>query len=180
MTASKKMSTTLLFGLMAAAVMMLFVFGTYRAGPQTFLSWTAYLGWIIVIVLAVSAAVLGKRAKGGLLDFRAALKISFGVLVLAIFGHAFFTWLLLNVIDPHFKQTLMPLVLQNIEKTYRNFGVPEDDIRRALDAEQGQDQFTPGRMLSGMGRLIIIGFLIAVVIALIVKSKKEPLPNPGL
>jgi Protein of unknown function (DUF4199) len=180
MAERKKMSVTLVFGLIAAAVMMLFVFGTYRAGPQVFLGHLAFLGNVLVIGLAAAAAFLEKKANGGRLEFKPALKTTFSVLVLGVLGQYFFTWLLLNVIDPHFKAMLAPVVAENTEKAYRMFNVPEDQIQRALDAQRGQDSFTFGRMLQAMGFVIVPHFLIALVIAVIVKSKKEPLPEPGL
>lgn len=179
MSATKKISNTLLFGLPAALVMILFVLGTWRSGPNVFLSWTAYIGTLIAIALAVIAAVMEKRANGGQLGFRAALKVSFGVLVLAIIGQYFFTWLLLNVIDPNFRQQLLPVLLDNMQRTYRRFGVPEDQIRQSLDAEKGQSFMLSGTIL-GMCRLMIVQFLVALIIAAAVKSKKGPTPKPGV
>jgi hypothetical protein len=184
MAAPKKISTALLFGLIAAAVMILFVFGTYRAGARVFLSWTSYLGNLLIIGLAAVAGLTEKKAKGGILEFRPALKVCFAVLVLGLLGQFAFTWLLLNVIDPHFKATLFPVVAENTERTYRMFNVPEDQIQRALEAAKAEDPFTFGRMLSGLGFVIILHFLIALVIAATVKSKKQGIqkktgPNPG-
>ncbi len=133
-----KFSTTLVFGLGAALSMMLVTFGTYRAGPETFLGPAAYLGNAVIILLAAAAAFIRKRANGGVLGFRPALKAAFSVLVLGVFGQYLFTWLLLNTIDPHFRDTLLPVIAKNSEAAYRKFGMPEDQIKRALDGEKGQ------------------------------------------
>jgi hypothetical protein len=173
MAAVKKMSVTLLFGLMGALCMILFVLGTYWAGPVVFASWTSYLGAAIVVLLSSTAAVIEKRSKGGELEFRAALKVSFGVLTLAVLSQTFFTWLLMNFIDPHFKQQLVPVLLANAESAYRRFGSTEEQLRLVMDDIRAQAQWSLGRMISGMGFQFIICFLIALLIAATVKTKKS-------
>ena len=79
MGASKKITITLLFGLIAALSMILIILGTYWAGPQAFLGNTGYLGYPLVILLAATAAALEKRANGGVIDFRPALKTAFKI-----------------------------------------------------------------------------------------------------
>jgi hypothetical protein len=176
----KKMSVALLFGLIAAFCMLLFVLGTYWAGPAVFASWTSYLGAAIVVLLSSTAAVIEKRSKGGQLEFRPALKVSFGVLTLAVFSQTFFTWLLLNVIDPSFKQRLVPVLLANAESAYRKFGSTEEQLRLVLDDIRSQTQWSLGRMITGMGFQLILCFLIALLIAATVKTKKSAAPKKGL
>lgn len=171
MPAVKKMSVTLLFGLIAALCMILFVFGTYLAGPIAFLGWGAWMGRAIVILLASVAAVVEKRARDGILDFRAALKVSYGVLVLGIVAEGLFVWLVLNVIDPHFYQRLIPVMLENTEKS-KNLFKSADDLRQALNDITTQNQFSLGRVISGTGFELVGFFLIALLIAATVKTKK--------
>jgi hypothetical protein len=171
MPAVKKMSVTLLFGVMAAVCMILFVLGTYLAGPIAFLGWGVWMGRAIVILLASVAAVVEKRARDGILDFRAALKVSYGVLVLGIVAEGLFVWLVLNVIDPHFYQRLIPVMLENIEKSKSLFK-SADDLRQALNDITTQNQFSLGRVISGTGFELVGFFLIALLIAATVKAKK--------
>jgi hypothetical protein len=173
-----KFSTTLLFGLGAALSMMLVTFGTYRAGPETFLGPAAYLGNAVIILLAAAAAFIRKRANGGVLGFRPALKAAFSVLVLGVFGQYLFTWFLLNTIDPHFRDSLIPVIARNSEAAYRKFGMPEDQIKRALDGEKGVNPFALGRMVTGLGFLFVINFLIALLIAATVRTKTSSPARP--
>jgi hypothetical protein len=46
-----------------------------------------------------------------------------------------------------------------------------------VDAEKGQDPFTLGRMMTGLGFNIVIYFLIALLIAATVRTKRAPLPK---
>jgi ABC-type antimicrobial peptide transport system permease subunit len=177
MATPKKITITLLFGLIAAGCMILFTLGMYWAGPQVFLGQTAYLFHIGRICLAAVAPVLEKRAHGGAIDFRPALKTCFGVMVIGLAVQYLFTWLLLNVFDPAFRKALLPVVHDNMVKAYRRFGASENDIHAAVDAEKGQDPFTFGRMFTGLGFNIIIYFLIALLIAATVRTKRAPLPK---
>jgi hypothetical protein len=175
--APKKITITLLFGLIAAGCMILIILGTYWAGAQAFLGNTGYLGYPLVILLAAVAAALEKRANGGVIDFRPALKAAFAVLVSGLVAKGLFTWLLLHLIDQPFHQKLLPLVLENMVKTSRRFGIPEDEIQRSVDAERGQDTFSFGRMVTGTAFSIILNFLIALLIAATVRTKIAPSPK---
>jgi len=175
---AKKISIPLLFGLIAALCSILFVGGAWLAGPAAFIGSGVWLSRCIVLLLAAVAAAVEKRARGGILDFRAALKIAYGVLVLAIFAQSLMVWLIPNVFDPHFYQRLVPIMAANTEKSYRQFGATDDQLRGALADIQTNNQFSLGRVLSGTGYLLVLFFIIAALIAVTIKSKKGPTPKP--
>jgi hypothetical protein len=171
----KKITITLLFGLIAAGGMILLILCTYWAGPQAFLGNIGFLGYPMIILLAAVAAVLEKRANGGVIEFRPALKAAFAVMVSGLVAKCLFTWLLLHVIDQPFHQKLLPLVLENLVTRSRRFGIPEDEIQRSLEAERGQDTFSLGRIVTGTGFSIILHFIIAALIAATVRTRTLPL-----
>jgi hypothetical protein len=175
----KRISIALLFGLIAAGCMILFILATYWAGPKAFVGEVAFLSYAIVIGLGAAAALVQKKANGGWLSFQEAVKTCFTVFVLGLGVRTLFPWLLVNVIDPHFRQLLLPEVLARAEKSYRMLGVPEDQIRQQMEAEKGQNPFPLGSMLMGLALAYIVHFFIALVIAAVVKRKKEPAGNPG-
>src|SRR5262249_29705550 len=106
-----------------------------------------------------------KRRRGGQLGFRDALKACFGVIVFSLAIQMLFTWILVKYIDPRFGRALPEAVLRKEEATWRRFGVPEDEISKALQLEKGSDPFSFGRMLTGLARNYIVGFIIAVGVA---------------
>ena len=124
--AARKISILLLFGLIASGVMTLVIFGAWQAGPAAYVGWPLWLGRSLVILLAAIAAAIEKRARNGILSFQAALRIAFGVMVMAIVVQTLFYWLIPNVIDPHFYQRLVPVLLEKTQNDYRAIGVPED------------------------------------------------------
>ena len=178
--AAKKISIAFLFGLIAAGSMILFILATYWAGPKTFVGNIAFLSYIIVIALGAAAALVQKRANGGWLNFQDAVKTCFTVFVLGLAARTLFPWLLVNVIDPHFKQLVMPEMIANAERSYRSLGASEDTIRLQIEAII-EDPFPLGSMLLLLAITYIVHFFIALLIAAIVKRKKEePAPGPDM
>src|SRR6202000_113993 len=120
---------------------------------------------------AVAAVLAEKRQNGGYLEFRAAQKTSFGIFAMALAAQALLTWLLVNVIDTHFRSLLLPAVVENMVNAYRHFGATDDQVTRAIAIEKDSNPFSAGRMLQGLAYNYIVHFLIAVVIAVVLKRK---------
>lgn len=174
---TRKMPITLLFGLVAALCMICFVAGTWLAGPEAFNGSTVWLGRCIVLLIAAIAATMEKRARGGAIDFRSALKVAYGVLVLAILAQSLMIWLIPNVIDPHFNQRLIPVMLADAERRYRQFGGNDPQgLQAVLNDIRTNNQFSLGRVISGTGFQLVLFFIIALLIAVTVKLKKPPTP----
>lgn len=171
-TQEKPISVRLLFGGIATLVMLGIIFLGYKGGTDTFLNQTFFLINLIPLVCGVIATFIQKKRQGGYLEFRDALKIIFGILVVALALQGLFIWLLLHVFDPHFGQTLGPASLIHTEATYRRFGVPEDEIRRSIAQQKGTDPFSPGSLLLGTAIYYVLGFVVSAGLAAIVKRKK--------
>ena len=178
MTTAKPVSVTLLYGGLAGLGMILFTLATYKAGPSVFLSSTVYLMYLIPLVCGVIAALVEKRRGQGWLEFRPALRICFGILVLSTVLQTAFTWLLVHVIDPAFGKRLTPLLLANMEANYRRFGMPDDEISRNLAAAKGDDLFSFGSMALGLARDYIIGFPISLLLAVVLRRQKPAVKQP--
>ena len=175
--ATRKISITLLFGLVAALCMICFVTGTWLAGPEAFNGSTVWLGRCIVLLISAMAATIEKRSRGGVIDFRSALKVAYGVLVLAILAQGLMIWLIPNVIDPHFNQRLVPVMLNDAAKRYKQFGGNDPQgLQAVLNDIRTNNQFSIGRVLSGTGFQLVLFFIIALLIAVTVKLKKAPTP----
>jgi hypothetical protein len=172
MTQRKPISLTLLYGGIAALGMIVFTFCTYKAGTDTFLGPVVWAMYLLPLTCGVIAGLTERKRQGGYLDFRGALKIIFGIFVLALAVQVLFTWLLVHVIDPHFGEALGPAVLAKMEAAYRRFNYSDDEIRRNIEAAKGTDAFSFGSILLGLARDYVLGFLICLVLAAIIKRKK--------
>jgi hypothetical protein len=160
-------------------LMIVFTTLLYLAGVQSFIGGVAYLGYVIMIGLATAAALAQKKAGGGYLEFMEALKVCFTVFVVGLIARTFFTWLLLNVIDVNFKNVLRVEVLRKTEAVLRQFGAPEDLIEKTMNDEKTKDQFSLKAMSLGFAFSCIVHFIIALVIAAIVKKKKVEFSDAG-
>lgn len=171
-TAPEKRPIARNYGLITGLVMILFTTLLYAAGVQSFIGGVAYLGYAIMIGLAAAAAVAQKKAGGGYLEFAEALKICFTVFVIALVAQTLFTWLLLNVIDTHFKEVLKSAVITKVQEVYTRFGIPSEKIDQAITDERARDHYSLKEMSMGFAFSCIVHFVIALVVAAIVKKKK--------
>lgn len=172
-TAAPKRPVGLIYGLIGGACIVLFMTVLYKGGVQLYLGPAAWLGYVIMIGFAITAALIQKKANGGFLEFAAAAKTCFTVFVIVLAMQTLFVWLLVNKIDPHFKEQLTRAVQDKIEAAYKNFGYAPDKIDELMTEEKGKDQFTLGGMITALAFVYIIFFMISLVIAAIVKKKKE-------
>ena len=178
MGGKRKISMLLFFGSLAALCMIGFVIGAWQAGPHAFIGRPIWMGRAIVIFLGGIAASAERRQRGGSIDFRGALKVAFGVLAMGLIAEGIMTWLVMNVIDPHFYQRLVPFLLEETQRRYHNIGYSDEVINGTLNDIRTNNQFTAGRIIQGMGPLLLVFGIIAVLIAVTVKSKKRPAPTP--
>ncbi len=176
--AAKKISIAFVFGLITAASMILFILALYWAGPKVFVGQIAFLSYAIVIALGATAALVQKKANNGWLSFQEAVRICFTVFVLGLAARTLFPWLLVNVIDPHFKLLVKPEMIANAERGYRSLGVPEDTVRQQIEAMKTDEPFPLSSMLLLLAMTMIVYFLMALLIAAVVKRKPdEPAPT---
>jgi hypothetical protein len=177
----RKKPILLTYGAIASLCLIVLTLIMYRMGPQAFVGSIAYLGYPLVLIAAVTAGLVEKRRvheTGGIFRFRAVLRVCFGVIAFGLAIQTFFTWVLLNLIDPHFKHALIPVVLAKTEAVYRRFGMPDDQLAATMADERANDPFTPGRMLLGLARNYILGFLVAMLLAALIADRRWGVQRP--
>jgi len=153
--------------------MIALMYGTYLGGIRAFMSPVSYLGYGVLVGWGVAAVLIRKKNNGGYLDFQEAVKTCFRIFVIGLALQTLFYWLLLNVFDPHFKQVLAQAYSVKTKEVYQSMGgMSEDQAQRAIDSDQGADQFSPGRILMGLAQIYIILFIVALLIAAVVRRKK--------
>lgn len=172
MTQQKPIPVIWLYGGIATLGMIVVTLCSYKAGPVTFLRPGGELMYLIPLACGAIAALVRRHRQGGYLEFRNALRIIFGILVLAVALQGLFTWLLVNVIDPHFGDALRPVWLANTEAAYRRFGMPDDEVKRNIESLKGTNPFSFGSVMLGLARVYVLGFLISLILAAITKRKK--------
>jgi len=172
MTTAKKPSIVLLYGAIAAGVMILFTLASWKGGPEAFIGRTGYIKYILLIGIALVAGIAARKQNEGYLEFRRALKVIFGVMVIGMAVQTLSAWLLLSI-DTKFKLQLMPLLIAQTEATYRSFKFSEEDTARMVEQVKAGDPFSLWNMLGGLARIYIILFLVALGLAAAVGQRKR-------
>ncbi len=167
-----KTNNLLQYGLLSAVISLLVFIVLYLGGIKLFTSPVAYFAFLIPIVFAVLACVKEKKQSGGYLDFGKALKIAFGVFVISSLVTTAANYIVLNFVDPEFKQALQQYSLEMTENMMKKFGASQDQIDKAIDKAAKEDGFTIGKMMLGFAMYCILWFLFSLIIALIVRKKR--------
>jgi uncharacterized protein DUF4199 len=169
-----------IYGCIAGLCMIIFMTVLYYGGVNVYLGGIAYLGYAILIGLSIAATLAVKKASDGYLPFREALKASFTVFVIALAAQTLFTWVLLNILDPHFKLLLTEANLRKLEEVMRQMGMSDDKVDEVMKAEKGKDQFTLSLMAMGLAFSYVVHFIIALLISAIVKKKQPAFTDAGI
>ena len=101
------------FGGLSALVAVLVFVVIYIMGAEYFLSPLVWISsYAMPLFFSIWASILVKRKQGGYLEFREALKINFGVLVITGFVSTIFSFLMFNFIDQAFAESFKSLPLK--------------------------------------------------------------------
>lgn len=173
---SKKNSTILIFGSIAAICMALVMIGAWRAGPAAFIGWPVWAGRSVVVLLAAIAAIIEKDVQGKVLGFRQALRVTYGVVAMGVVTENIFEWLVPNVFDPSFYHRLLSLILSNAQYAYHRMGATDEQVRQALDDIRNNNQFSVARVTQGTAFELVLFFIVAVLVAAVVKTNKAAVP----
>lgn len=159
------------YGLIGALVAVLYFVGLYISGTTAFTSFWGYFSYAIPIIIAVIAPVMAKKEQS-YLEFRDALKLSFGVLVLSTFSTTVFGYFLFNYIDTAFAESMLQLTIQKTQETMEKFKVPQEEIDKTIKGILTTNIYAFGSMMKNFLFSCIFNFLIALIISAIVKKSK--------
>ena len=173
----KKQYTGAIYGGIAGVVLIVLTTVLYLGGVEWYLSRTAYLGYIIMIGLAVMATLMQRRAGGGWLDFQEALKTAFTVMALALAVQTIFAWILVNFIDTHFRDLLTQAVIARWEAVLRSDRVTGETFERTMADVRAKDGWSLSAMSLGFALSCIAHFFVALLIAAVVKRKRLEIPE---
>jgi hypothetical protein len=176
-TARKTSNIGLTYGLITGLIICLITLVQYLGGLKTYLNPVGFLSYILIIVMAVLAGNKQKKLNGGYLEFSEALKVTFSVFASALLLQTLFTYVLLNFIDPSFKEAVGQEVMNKSEEMMRRFGASDSQIDEALENQRGTDQFAFSRMILGYALWCIVWFIVSLIISAIIKKSKPAFPT---
>ncbi len=138
-------------------------------------NWKMILLLLVFLGLVVYAGINYRNQIGGFMSYGKAFQ--HGFVTFAVMGviATIFNIVLYEVIDPELPAKLTEVSVENAQKMMESFGVPEDQMDKAIeDAKtRGADQFSVMGALKGYPIALIFYAILSLISALIVK-KNEP------
>jgi F0F1-type ATP synthase assembly protein I len=168
----KKTSILLQYGLISALVYVASYVVFYLMGADSMLSFGGYATAIIPIVFAVIGCLQAKKENGGFLDFKEALKVSFGIMVITSFISMLFSYVLFNFIDPAFAQSVTQLTVEKLQQTFDKIGGSQEMIDKAVKDIMNKNIYSLPSLFQSFMFSCIFNFIIALIISAIVKKKR--------
>jgi hypothetical protein len=131
---------------------------------------------IFVLLLFLGLTIYGginfRNEIGGFLSYGKAWQHGFVLMVVSGLISTCFTLLLYTVIDPELPAKLTEVAMENAEKMMERFGMPADQMDKALEDAQvrTENQFKPMGLIKSFGIGIIVYAVIALVTAIFVRK----------
>ena len=173
----KKTDVGLVYGVICGVAVVAFSILLYVAGVEWYTSALAYCGFLIPIVIGFMGAYKQRSLQGGYLTFKEALKTVFIIFIISIIFDTVFSYLLLNVIDVPFREAIMQEAAVKMEKFLAKMGSSQEAIDKAMADFENPNNFSPGKIILGMFFRMIGWFIVALIIAAIVKKKRPEFEN---
>lgn len=176
-TTTNNNSIAWIMGLIAGLVMCLITLFLYLGGVEMFLSGLAWLGYLVIIAIAVIGGLRHRKLNGGYLSFAEALRTVFLIFALGFLLQTLFTYVLFNYIDVPFRDALTQAGMDKAEEMMKRLGASESQIEEARKNANDPNNNSLGRTLLSYAFLCIFFFIISLIIAAIIRKKKPPFEN---
>ncbi|MDP4151708.1 MAG: DUF4199 domain-containing protein, partial [Bacteroidota bacterium] len=92
---------------------------------------------------------------------------------LALAAQTLFSWVLFNLIDPHFRDAVARETALRTERFLRAREMPAADLQKYMEDLRNSHPYTFGSMILGLCISCIVQFIVALLIAAVVKKKKD-------
>jgi hypothetical protein len=169
---AKKTNVLLQFGLMSAVASILIFVVLYLGGTSFFSSPVAFLAYLVPVVFSVLACRKAKQENEGYLEFRTALKITFGIFVLTTLGSTIVSYFIFNFLDTGFAESMKQVTIEKTQEFMVKFNVPQDQIDKAINKMITENIYSLGNLIKAFFQGCIVWFIVSLIIAAIMKKKK--------
>jgi hypothetical protein len=162
------------FGLAYGFYLILLTLYAYVIDLSFFTSYWI-LGLVVIGFFVNGLWVIGslKKDQNGFATFKEAFTVFFISNALALLLSTIVTILIFVVIDPELQETVKELTVIKTTETMEGFNVPMESIEIAAEEIRNQDNFSIAAQVKGYFTTLAISSVIGLLIALILKKKKE-------
>jgi hypothetical protein len=154
------------WGLIVGAISIALTCVFYAVDYAILANWKMGIGILVLIIgLAIYAGINYRNETGGFLAYGKAFQHGFILMAVSGLISTAFTALLYTVIDPDLPAKLVDAAMENAAAMMQSFGMPEDQMDKALEDARARtvNQFS----VSGLGMGYGIGLIIYAVLSLI-------------
>ncbi|KXK40461.1 MAG: DUF4199 domain-containing protein [Saprospiraceae bacterium] len=140
------------------------------------------IGFIVPILFMYLAAKELREENGGQLSFGAGLKEMFFTGLVGAAISVLFTIVIINFIDPGLIDKMTEMSVESTRSMMESLGVPDDQIEEAIEnaEESAASGFTPLNLMMGLVISAVFTFIIAAVMALIMKKERDPFDDENI
>ncbi|MEY4931589.1 MAG: hypothetical protein RI909_2313 [Bacteroidota bacterium] len=124
------------------------------------------------IGLAIYAGINYRNETGGFIAYGKAFQHAFILMAVSGLVSTAFTILLYTVIDPELPAKLTDVAIENAEAMLKNFGMPEDQMDKAMEdtRKRTENQFSVSGLAMGYGIGLIIYAVLSLITSIFVKK----------
>ncbi|WP_315814306.1 DUF4199 domain-containing protein [Paraflavitalea speifideaquila] len=131
-TSKNNSSVGWVYGLIAGLAMVVFTLLMYIGGVEAYMGSQAYLGYLVIIAIAVLGGLRQKKLNGGYLSMSEGLKVVFTIFALGFLLQTIFSHILLNYIDVSFRDALTQAGIEKMIEIMKRFGASQSNIDEAI------------------------------------------------
>lgn len=174
MTAHSGVEIGAKYGIISGLLMAIITFILYAVDPLLmFQLWLNAVYFGIMVVCMVLAVRDYRQQLGGYLSFKQALQPAFVTTIIMALVSSLVTYLLYNFIDPNLSSLLKEWTMEFTYDMMESMNAPEEVLEKAMnDLEKEDFTFGIAKISQGMIFSIIAGFILASIVAAIMKRKK--------
>lgn len=167
-------STSLKWGMIGGLVVILYSIIMYVIDSSLMVNmWAGFVGLAVLLIVLVMGVKEVRAGQEGYISLSEALFTAFFIYVIATLLSTLFNYVLFNWIDPNLPILLKEKTIETTVEMMQKFGASEEDINKALSQLDGKlDVASPSIMFWNFIKGSAFGFVIAFIIALIMKKKR--------
>jgi len=154
------------WGLIVGAISIALTCVAYAVDYSMLANWKfGIFIFVFLIGITIYAGMNYRNETGGFIAYGKAFQHAFILMAVSGLVSTAFTILLYTVIDPELPAKLTDVAIENAEAMMKNFGMPEDQLDKAMEdtRKRTENQFS----ISGLGMGYGIGLIIYAVLSLI-------------
>jgi len=161
------------WGLIVGAISIAMTSVFYAVDYSMLANWK--MGIIIFamfIGLAIYAGINYRNEGDSFLSYGKAFQHAFILMAVSGLVSTIFTIVLYTIIDPDLPAKLTDVALENAQKMMESFGMPEDQMDKAMEAarKRTENQFSVGGLGMGYGIGLIIYAVLSLITSIFVKK----------